>query len=139
MMSGGCFKRLTVREHTDRVRFDPTQVAKLDTSNGFKLVYPRGCNGSAADDDGAKYERFLRKANDIWQVTTGTVRASTIAQQNTAVVKKKRRIRKKVVITANPVDPSMGGGGDEGIPEELPEVEVESGGEDKAAEQVATV
>lgn len=74
MQTGGCFKRLTVKEHLERVRFDPSQVAKLDPSNGFRLIFPM--NGGSAGDDDTKYDKFLKKANDIWQVTTGTVRAS---------------------------------------------------------------
>jgi tubulin polyglutamylase TTLL6/13 len=78
MLSGGFFKRLTVREHLERVRFDPGEVAKKDPGNGFRLIYPKGEGNSAADDDGWKYEKFLRKAHEIWQVTTGTVRASQV-------------------------------------------------------------
>jgi tubulin polyglutamylase TTLL6/13 len=68
MMAGGFFKRLTVKEHIERVRFDPKSVKALDPKNGFKLIYPT--------EDSDKYDKFLRKANDIWQITTGTVKAS---------------------------------------------------------------
>jgi len=71
MLSGGFFKRLTVREHLDRVRFDAASVAKADPGNGFRLIFP---------NDEGKYDKFLKKASDIWQVTTGTVRASQVQQ-----------------------------------------------------------
>ncbi|TNV73845.1 hypothetical protein FGO68_gene12866 [Halteria grandinella] len=115
MQSGGFFKRLTVREHLDRVRFDPSTVAKNDPGNGFRLVYP-------TDESGSRYDKFLRKASDIWQVTTGTVRASQVQQQQ--VVKKKKRLKKKKEVNTELVV-ALGGGGDEGIPEELPDDEMD--------------
>jgi tubulin polyglutamylase TTLL6/13 len=68
MLAGGFFKRLTVKEHIDRVKFDPKEVSNLDKENGFRLIYPT--------DTTDKYDKFLRKAHEIWQVTTGTARAS---------------------------------------------------------------
>ena len=58
MLAGGFFKRLTVKEHIERVRFDPKQVKVLDKKNRFRLIYPA--------DDSEKYDRFLRKAHEIW-------------------------------------------------------------------------
>lgn len=78
---------MTVKEHIDRVRFDPLCVDKLDPDNGFRLIYPR-------PDDDDKYNRFLKKAHEIWQVTTGTMRASNMTNQN-PIPKKKKKIKKK--------------------------------------------
>ena len=45
-------------------------------SPGFRLIFPRVSASAISDDD--KYDKFLKKANEIWQVTTGTMRASNI-------------------------------------------------------------
>jgi hypothetical protein len=121
MLAGGFFKRLTVREHLERVRFDPTSLSKLDPSNGFKLIFPR--DPALSDDNSYKYERFLRKANDIWQVTTGTVRASQLQNQSHhPLVRRKKRLKKKKDVSNGNIilssDPALGGGGDEGVEED---------------------
>lgn len=113
MQSGGQYKRLTVREHIDRVRFDPTQVEKLLPDNGFKLIFPR------AEDD-TKYEKFQRKAHEIWQVTTGTVRVSNLQSSSAQAAPKKKKKPKKKPTTASAaqaapcLDPTLAEGGDEG-------------------------
>jgi len=38
--------RLSVKEHTERVRFDPTLVEKKIENNNFKLIYPKGPDGT---------------------------------------------------------------------------------------------
>jgi hypothetical protein len=42
----------------------------MDPGNGFRLVFPR------PEDEENKYEKFQRKAHEIWQVTTGTMKAN---------------------------------------------------------------
>ena len=39
-------KRLTVKEHCERVRFDPNSVEKFLPGNGFKLIYPSSSKNS---------------------------------------------------------------------------------------------
>ena len=53
-MSGMC-KRLTVKEHCDRVRFDPTLIEKHVKDNKFRLIYPKTGGNSQDGDD---YEKF---------------------------------------------------------------------------------
>ena len=60
---------MTVKEHIDRVRFNPNLVKRMDPGNGFRLIYPK------PEDEENKYEKFLKKAHEIWSVTTGTVKA----------------------------------------------------------------
>ena len=63
------YKRLTALEHSQRVRFDPVQVdLRLGKSNKFKLIYPRDSAGADSD----KYNKFKKKAMDIFQKATGT-------------------------------------------------------------------
>jgi hypothetical protein len=51
MQSDGCYRRLTVKEHLERVRFDPTQIEKLDPSNGFRLIFPKHSTSAVSDDE----------------------------------------------------------------------------------------
>ncbi len=55
----------------ERVRFNPHIVERMDPNNGFRLIFP-------GQDDEYKYDKFLRKAHEIWSVTTGTQRAGDI-------------------------------------------------------------
>ena len=58
-MQQGIFKRLSVKDHNERVKFDATEVNKVLTQNKFKLIFP------AAEPE-PKHERFARKAHEIW-------------------------------------------------------------------------
>jgi len=61
-------------------------------------------------------------------VTTGTARAS-VFQSHTITKKKSKKYKKKQAVpTTVTVDPTLGNGGDEGIPEEIPEVETDPAG-----------
>ena len=43
------YKRLTAKEHSERVRFDPTLVEKKIKNNKFKLIYPKEAPGEDPD------------------------------------------------------------------------------------------
>eukprot|EP00347_Sterkiella_histriomuscorum_P024455 403331059 len=88
----GCFKRLSVKEHVDRVRFDPSTVANLNPQNKFKLIYPKPSGTSSDNDD---YEKYQRKANEIWQLTTGTMKQPNLTQVQTATEKKKKKVKSR--------------------------------------------
>lgn len=110
--AGGFYKRLTVKEHLERVKFNPHIVERMDPSNGFKLIFPR-----AEGEDDTKYDKYLRKAHEIWQVTTGTLKTCDVkASNNSGIPKKKKKPKKKLTTTANapPVDPALADAGDEG-------------------------
>jgi len=56
-------------EHSQRVRFDAEQVlSRLSDDNKFKLIYPKEAPGTDPD----LYNKFQKKANDIWRALTGT-------------------------------------------------------------------
>jgi hypothetical protein len=57
MTWAGGQKRLTTKEHSDRVRFDPTTVKQKLPNNGFRLVYPKDAPG----DDPMLYEKIQKK------------------------------------------------------------------------------
>jgi len=101
-----------VKEHLERVKFNPHIVERMDPSNGFRLIFPR-----AEGEDDAKYDKYLRKAHEIWQVTTGTLKTCDVkASNNSGIPKKKKKPKKKLTTTANapPVDPALADAGDEG-------------------------
>lgn len=54
-----------MKEHCERVRFDPKVIEKKFPESKFKLVFPSAKNDS-------DYDKFQRKANEVWQMTTGT-------------------------------------------------------------------
>ncbi len=86
----------------------------MDPGNGFKLIFPR------PEEEDNKYEKFLKKAHEIWQVTTGTMKANN-NQTNPGIPKKKKKPKKKavvsnvqVIVNPNEIDPALADGGDEG-------------------------
>lgn len=55
----GCFKRLTVKEHVEKVRFDPFTVERLHPQNKFKLIYPKPTQGGSSEGDALScYEKY---------------------------------------------------------------------------------
>jgi len=60
--------RLTVKEHADRVRLDPTLVERRYPDNGFRLIYPKEAPG----EDPALYEKIVKRADAMWKKATGT-------------------------------------------------------------------
>ena len=108
---------MTVKEHLERVRFNPHLVERMDPSNGFRLIFPR----SEGEED-SKYDKYLRKALEIWQVTTGTLKTCDVkASTNGGIPKKKKKPKKKQTTTqattngnAPPIDPGLADAGDEG-------------------------
>lgn len=52
------YKRLSAKEHSDRVRFDPNQAIDKIKGNKYKLIYPKDAPGP----DPALYEKMQEKA-----------------------------------------------------------------------------
>ena len=93
----------------------------MDPGNGFKLIFPK-----VSCDDDTKYNKFLKKASDIWQVTTGTMKASSLQSSANTAPRKKKRIKKKAQTNLNIggvdnltplLDAGLANGGDEGAAE----------------------
>ena len=64
-----CYKRPSAMEHAQRVRLDPDYaLSQMSEGNKFKLIYPREAPGSDPD----LYNKFQKKAADIWRALTGT-------------------------------------------------------------------
>ena len=62
------YKRLSAKEHSDRVRFDPNLAMQKIKGNKFKLIYPKDAPGA----DPELYVKLLDKATQIWKAATGT-------------------------------------------------------------------
>jgi len=58
-----------VREHCERVRFDPNTVKIKFPNNGFRLIYPKDAPGEDPD----LYLKIQKRANDMWKHATGTI------------------------------------------------------------------
>jgi tubulin polyglutamylase TTLL6/13 len=65
----GMYKRMSAKEHCDRVKFDPSQVKSKCPNNGFRLIYPKDAPG----DDPDLYIKIMRRAHQMWKLATGTV------------------------------------------------------------------
>ena len=67
--TAGIYKRMNVKEHCDRVRFDPSLVAQRFPNSGYRLIYPKDAPGEDPD----LYLKIQKKAHQMWKLTTGTV------------------------------------------------------------------
>jgi hypothetical protein len=99
MLSVNGQKRLTAKEHSDRVRFDATTVKQKLPRNGFRLVFPR----DELADDAAMYERIQKKTGDNWKKATGTVTQIRPVpfeddKKKKKPLKKKKSMRRKKVV-----------------------------------------
>ena len=80
-------KRLSLREHAEKVRFDLERALKIVPN--FKPIYS-GLGKNRFHD------KWLRKANDFWQMTTGTYKQSHSQHQHQAnkEFKRKKTVKK---------------------------------------------
>ena len=65
------YTRLSVQEHTERVRFDPTRVEKNIPGNKYKLIYPPDPNSGGGVHQ-ELYDKIQKKATAMWKAATGT-------------------------------------------------------------------
>jgi hypothetical protein len=94
-MSQNNHTRLSVKEHTERVRFDPFLVEKKIENNNFKLIYPRGPEGGENQDI---YDKILKKATTMWKEATGTNTIKLVPYaEKEKVIKKAKKKKKKTV------------------------------------------
>lgn len=60
---------MTVKEHCDRVRFDPKDVKLKLPNSGYRLIHPAAAPGSDPD----LYSKIAKKSYQMWKLATGTV------------------------------------------------------------------
>ena len=81
---------MTVKEHCERVRFDPKLVPLRLPKNGFRLIHPMEAPGEDPD----LYLKVSRKAFDIFRMTTGTLPKSRIPDVEPKPKPKKKKKKK---------------------------------------------
>ena len=86
-----CYKRMTVNQHCDRVRWDPSEVAEKLPDSGFRLIYPKQAPGPDPDI----YTKIQKKAAQMWKLATGTVPTKRPGLDTEDGEKKKKRRHKK--------------------------------------------
>lgn len=71
-------RRMTVKEHCDRVRFDTNLIEQYIPNNKFKKIYPidSGCGGisSSGDDLEETYLKIEKAATHIWKLQCGMIK-----------------------------------------------------------------
>ena len=70
-MQYGNVKRMSVKEHSERVRFDYNLIDKHIPNNGFKRIYPcdPGTAGVASNGDDLEefYVKLEKSAQTVWK------------------------------------------------------------------------
>jgi hypothetical protein len=76
-MQYGNVKRMTVKEHNERVRFDYNLIDQYIPNNNFKRIYPcdPGSAGVAANGDDLEefYVKLEKEASTIWKKQVGMI------------------------------------------------------------------
>ena len=68
-------KRMTVNQHTERVRFDPQLVnRRMKDDNKYKLIFPRQYQTGGNNQD--LYDKILISAIEMWKSSSGTNNAT---------------------------------------------------------------
>lgn len=87
----GTYKRMSVQEHCNRVRFDPNQVKRCLPNSGYRMIYPKDAPG----DDPDLYLKIQKKAHQLWKLATGTVTQKRPGEEGEEKKKKKKQKKKK--------------------------------------------
>lgn len=76
-MQYGNVKRMTVKEHSERVRFDHNLIDQYIPGNNFKRIYPLdpGCGGLAPNGDELEelYVKLEKAAQTVWKKQVGMI------------------------------------------------------------------
>lgn len=102
-MQYGNVRRMTVKEHCDRVRFDYNLVDQYIPGNKFKRIFPvdPGCGGISVNGEDLEetYAKLEKTSNTIWKKQVGMM--NLIIDPNPNVhEKKKKRKNKKGLLTS---------------------------------------
>ena len=76
-MQYGNVRRMTVKEHSERVRFDHHLIDSYIPGNKFKRIFPvdPGCAGLASNGDELEeiYAKLEKTSNTIWKKQVGMI------------------------------------------------------------------
>ena len=96
-MQYGNVRRMTVKEHCERVRFDYNLIDQYIPGNKFRRIFPidPGCGGVASNGDELEeaYAKLEKTSNTIWKKQVGMIQKKE-ANPNVHEKKKKRKNKK---------------------------------------------
>ena len=96
-MQYGNVRRMTVKEHCERVRFDYNLIEQYIPGNKFKRIFPLdpGSGGLATNGDELEeiYAKLEKTSNTIWKKQVGMIQKKE-ANPNVHEKKKKRKNKK---------------------------------------------
>ena len=103
-MQYGNIKRMTVKEHCERVRFDYNLIDQYIPGNKFKRIYPLdpGKGGLAANGDELEevYSKLEKAAQTVWKKQVGMIQKKELNPNIHENKKKKRGKNKKHLLTS---------------------------------------
>lgn len=104
-MQYGNVKRMTVKEHSERVRFDHNLIQQYIPGNRYKRIFPvdPGCGGYATNGDELEdiYAKLEKCATNVWKKQVGMIQKKEVNPNvHDQERKKKRKKGKKGVLTS---------------------------------------
>lgn len=103
-MQYGNIKRMSVKEHNERVRFDYNLIDQYIPGNGFKRIYPcdPGQAGLASNGDDLEefYNKLEKSAATVWKKQVGMVQKKDFNIHEKIISKKKKRKNTKNLLTS---------------------------------------
>lgn len=91
----GANRRMTAREHCERVRFDHNLVDKYVPNNKFRRIFPLDPGSGARAENGDDLDEFYNKLEKIstviWKKQVGMIEKKKNDDKDPKQVKKKRR------------------------------------------------
>ena len=104
-MQYGNVKRMTVKEHSERVRFDHNLIQQYIPGNRYKRIFPvdPGCGGYATNGDELEdiYAKLEKCATNVWKKQVGMIQKKEVNPNvHDQDRKKKRKKGKKGVLTS---------------------------------------
>ena len=118
---------MTVREHSERVRFDNTLVDQYIPKNRFRRIFPLdpGCGELAANGEELEevYAKLEKVSKQVWKKSVGMVSKKDTNPNVHAEQKKKKRKNRKNLLTSmtthiKPKNPDQGQAQDDELEED---------------------
>ena len=100
-MQYGNIKRMSVKEHNERVRFDYNLIDMYIPNNGFKRIYPCEPGQAGVASNGDDLEEFYNKlekcAQTVWKKQVGMIQKKDFNIHEKIIKKKKRKATKNLL------------------------------------------
>ena len=103
-MQYGNVRRMTVKEHSERVRFDHALVDQYIPNNRFRRIFPLEPGSGGLSETGEELEEVYAKlekmSNTIWKKSVGMVSRKDVNPNVHPEQKKKKKKNKKNLLTS---------------------------------------